>query len=66
MSMFKRAQRIRTDADFDNAMFLAVPVEVWQRGELIDYGGPIQRHTNEAVYIQESYYLKGSCEFRIR
>jgi len=65
MSLFKD-KTLKSPADFDNAMYLAVPVSVWQNGEIIDYGGPIQKHTTEAVYINNGYYLKATCEFRVR
>ena len=64
--LFKPHQQLVNSVDFDNAMYLAVPVSVWQNGEIIDYGGPIQMHTTEAVCINDGYYLKCVCEFRVR
>mgnify|MGYP001388035644 CR=1 FL=1 len=57
---------LKTDADFDNALMFGWRIEVWQDGELIDYGGPIEAHTNDAVKINGAYFLKATCEFRIR
>lgn len=53
-------------ADFDNAMFFVKKIEVWQDGEIIDYGGVIQKHNDEVVYINDACYFKGFCEFKIR
>lgn len=67
IQMFKSNQLLKTPADFDNAMFFGVNVTVWQNGELIDSGGQITKHINgEAVYINDGYYLKATCEFKIR
>lgn len=64
--MFKSGQILHSPADFDNAMFTGANVIVWQNGEIIDYGGPIQKYTEEAVYIQDGYFLKALCTFKIR
>ncbi|MFB6366341.1 hypothetical protein ACFCP7_20180 [Paenibacillus elgii] len=43
--MFKYNQPLVSPADFDNAMFFAIPVTVYQQNEVIDYGGVIEKHT---------------------
>lgn len=57
---------LKSPFDFDNAVYFQKPVEVWQHGQLIDYGGPIQEHTENAVVINGAKYLKAVCEFKVR
>lgn len=57
---------LKQPVDFDNAMFLQKNIEVWQQGRLLDYGGQIQMHTDNAVIINDGKYLKATCEFRVR
>ncbi|RAV18815.1 hypothetical protein DQG23_24100 [Paenibacillus contaminans] len=64
--MFKSNQILKTDADIDNAMLFESSVTVWQNSEIIDYGGKITKHTKDAVFINDGYYLKAVCEFKIR
>lgn len=60
--MYKR--KLVCDADFDNAVFLGVNIEVWHGSELIDKG-PITKNHPAAVYIRDGYYLKQNFEFRM-
>lgn len=64
--MFKSGDTLRTPTDFDNALFFALPIIIWQQGEIIDYGGTITKHTEEAVFINDELYLKATCEFKVR
>lgn len=64
--MLNRGQQLRTEADYDNAVFMAVPVQVWQQGAILDYGGPIQEHNDTAVRIGDVWYLKVACQFQVR
>jgi hypothetical protein len=64
--MFKHGQILQTDADLENAKLIGVAVEVWQRGEIIDYGGPVQRYDEAAVHILDGYFLRKMCEFKVR
>jgi hypothetical protein len=58
---------IRTSADFDNAILFGLKIEVWQNGQSIDYAGVIESHTDDSVkFLNESKYLKTTCEFRVR
>lgn len=57
---------LSSSADFDNAMLFGWNVEVWQQDDIIDYGGQIERHTDESVYINSAYYLKVNCTFKVR
>jgi hypothetical protein len=64
--MFKKGQVLVTEADFYNAQLFAVPVEVWQRGERLDYGYPILRLVEGAAFIKDGYYHRELCEFRVQ
>ncbi|MDF2657779.1 MAG: hypothetical protein K0Q94_570 [Paenibacillus sp.] len=64
--MFQKGQTLQNHVDFDNAMYFSAPVTVWQNGTILDYGGQIEKHTDDAVWINGGYYLKAVCEFRIR
>ncbi|XOK59224.1 hypothetical protein ACJ7K1_21985 [Paenibacillus elgii] len=64
--MFKYNQSLVSPADFDNAMFFAIPVTVYQQNEVIDYGGVIEKHTEHAVLINDNFYFKDLCQFKAR
>ena len=64
--MLKPGYVLQTPADFAHALWHGLPVEVWQNGELIDYGGPIEKLSKIAVKINDSWYLREFCEFRVR
>lgn len=64
--MFKKNQVLRMPVDFDNAIFMGIPIIVWQDGEILDYGGEIEKHNDEAVKINGAYFFKNTCEFRVR
>lgn len=54
---------LKTNVDFDNAMYFGHRIEVWQDGKIIDYGGCIEKATDQAVLINGGWYLKKLCEF---
>lgn len=62
----KKGYTLKSPFDFDNAIFFRKPVEVWQDGQLLDYGGLIQAHSENSVTINGEKYLKATCEFRVR
>jgi hypothetical protein len=64
--VFTKNQILRSPFEFDNAMYFSVPVTIWQEGSIIDYGGQIEKHTEDAVWINGGYFLKAHYEFRIR
>jgi len=64
--MYKRGTVLRTDADFDHAVWFGWDVEVWQDGEILDPGGCIELITANAVKINGAYYMRRNCEFRVR
>lgn len=64
--MLKRNQTLRTSDEFEEAVKTGVKVMVMQKGKLLDYGGPIERYSEDAVYIDGGYFLTMNCEFRVR
>ncbi|MCZ8514722.1 hypothetical protein O9H85_20285 [Paenibacillus filicis] len=64
--MFTQNQRLENQVDFDNAMFMEVPVSVWRGHQYVDFGGCIQEHDPEAVIIAGDYFLKSEFEFKVR
>lgn len=64
--MYKSGHPLHTAADFDNAMFFALNVIVWQNDSIIEYGGKIESHTDDSVRINDGKYLKATCEFKVR
>ncbi|GGG16585.1 hypothetical protein [Paenibacillus abyssi] len=64
--MFIQNQWLENQVDFDNAMFLRVPVSVWRGNKFIDYGGLIREHDIEAVFIADDCFLKTEFRFKIR
>ncbi|MEW9702865.1 hypothetical protein [Paenibacillus sp. SI8] len=64
--MLKRNQTLRTPEELEEALRTGVSVMVMQGGKLLDYGGPIERYSEDAVYIDGGYYLTMNCEFRVR
>lgn len=64
--MFQQGQILHHEVDFDNAIFFAVSVEVWWRGEIFDKGGLIYHHTPFSVSLGDRYYPKERCEFRVK
>jgi hypothetical protein len=64
--MYKIGFTLKTDADFDNAIFFGLNIAVWQKDEIIDYGGVIEFHTDHSVKINDAYFLKAYCQFKVR
>lgn len=64
--MYTSGYALRTSADFDNAMYFGLKITVLQNGGILDYGGSIQKHNGESVVINDGYYLKAVCEFKVR
>lgn len=63
--MYTSNQTLLHPADFDNAMYFGLPIKVIQQGEIIENGGRIHKHTDQAVKIEGNYFLKWKCEFRV-
>jgi len=64
--LFTQNQWLDHQIDFDNAMFLRVPVSVWRGNTCIDYGGFIKNHDIDAVFIAGDYFLKKEFGFKVR
>lgn len=64
--MFRPGFVLSTLAHLEAAQHNQSQVSVWQNGELIDYGGPIELVTDDVVMINGDYYLISVCEFRLR
>ncbi|CAG7609251.1 hypothetical protein PAESOLCIP111_01148 [Paenibacillus solanacearum] len=52
--------------EFDNARYFRFHVSVWKEGRIIDFGGVIESHSDQAVFINGGKYLKANCEFKVR
>lgn len=57
---------LRTSHHFQVAQHNRLPVEVWQQGHILDYGGPIESFTDTLLTINGAKYPRGACEFRVR
>lgn len=64
--MFKSGFILTTDDHIEAAMHNQTPVIAWQDGEIIDYGGPIEKHDEHTVTINGMHYVKATCVFKIR
>jgi hypothetical protein len=65
--MFHKGEVIQHDQDLDYCIYLKKPIDVWQHGELLDYGGIISCYTQDSVKLDHGgYFLRMNCEFRIR
>jgi hypothetical protein len=61
----KKKQKLIYDADFYRAMIFKRKISVWQKATIIDYGGTIEQYDDTKVKINDGYYLRDLCEFRI-
>ena len=66
--MFKTGDVLTASVDFDNALFFAVALEIWQAGKYVSFGGSITKHTDDDVYFgyDDEHYSKQLYEFRVR
>lgn len=64
--VFKSGFILATDAHLSAAMFNKTPVMAWQDGEMIDNGGVIEKQDDHTVTINNMYYMKSACEFKVR
>jgi hypothetical protein len=64
--MFKSGFNLQTDAHLSAAMFNQTAVVAFQEGEIIDYGGVIEKHDEHTVTILGMHYVKTACEFKVR
>ncbi|MBB6670263.1 hypothetical protein [Cohnella nanjingensis] len=64
--MFKSGFELDTDAKLLAAQHNQSDVSVWQRGKIVYYGGPIERISSEAVWINSGMYFKATYQFKIK
>lgn len=64
--MFKPGFILTTDEHISAAMFNKTPVVAWQDGEIIDFGGVIEKCNEQTVTINGMHYVKAACEFKVR
>ena len=57
---------LRTDHHFQVAFYNKVPVTVWQQGQILEYGGPIDKISDLSVWINGAAYLRVAYEFKVR
>jgi hypothetical protein len=58
---------LQTNADFDNAIWFQFNVSVyWPDGEILDYGGVIESHTDDSLRINGEHYFKATVVFKVR
>jgi hypothetical protein len=63
--MYTTGTLLKTDADFTNAVLFQLRVTVFQNGEIIDYGGIIDKFSEHSLMIEDSHFLRETCEFRV-
>jgi hypothetical protein len=64
--LFKSGFALTSDKYLSAAMFNQTPVVAYQDGEIIDYGGVIEKQDEHTVTINGMHYVKAACEFKIR
>jgi hypothetical protein len=64
--MYSNGTVLKTDADFYNAMLFGLRVTVYQDGEILDYGGVIKQFSEHSVTVDEFFFLRENCEFKVR
>lgn len=64
--MFKSGFSLTTDAHLAAAQHNQTPIVAWQDGEIIDYGGVIEKQDENTVTINGMHYVKAACEFKVR
>jgi hypothetical protein len=65
--MFQPGYMLATDADYDNAMYLQIPVNVWRCGNLLGSGVINENKTryvtiSGAIFHKENYLIKVKAE----
>jgi len=65
-SLFAKGKQLRTDADFQNAIWFQKWVDIYRHGDLVEYGGVIETFDTESVTINGGYYLREKWQLIIR
>lgn len=65
--MVTKGSLLTTSADFDNAMFFALPIEIWEDKRIILRDVRITKHTDGVVYIDsdDARYFKQTFVFKV-
>jgi hypothetical protein len=56
---------LTTSSQFNDAKLRQLHVTVYQHDELLDVGGFIEKHAQDTVKINGSYFWKRTCQFVI-
>ncbi|OBZ08062.1 hypothetical protein A7975_27445 [Bacillus sp. FJAT-26390] len=64
--MFRSGFALTTHEHLAAAKFNQTPVVAWQDGEIIDFGGVIEKQDDHTVTINGMHYVKAACEFKVR
>lgn len=57
---------LKTDADFDNAIWFKTPVEVWMYGVLEENETYIESYCESSVKILDGYFFRSNCVLRLK
>lgn len=61
-----RGKLLITADDFIDAMRYRKHSIVYQQDKFLDQGGIVEEHTLEIAKINDSYFLKQSCQFVVK
>jgi hypothetical protein len=64
--MYARGQKLATDAELQNGVWLRVWVGIYRQNEFVDYGGFIEKFDRHAVCINGGYFLRSNWQFIVR
>lgn len=56
---------LKDDREFFVAALSESRVTIFHNGQLIDYGGCIEKYTNMSIKIEGTYYFRSQYEFRV-
>jgi hypothetical protein len=62
--MYNHGYRLKTDADFDNAIYFGYIISIVHGFEHLG-SGKLKSHQNDFVNLNQSIYFKSSCSFTI-
>lgn len=63
--MLKHDDILINPVDFDNAIYFALPIEVYMKEGSLQETGIIESHTENKICINGGYYLKSACLFKV-
>lgn len=65
-SAYAKGKQLQSDADFQNAIWFRLWTDIHRHGELIDYGGFIDKFDADAVWINGGYFLRKNWQLVVR